>query len=197
MVHNRQVLGLVREIAHEEKFDEGESEIAELGAVFHDIAKAKDFENHGKNGGELAKEIILAAGKSPKLAESVQLAIVRHMGNTGYVGKKARERFGEDFRYEEPKTRAEQSLYDADMLAILTAEGVRKLLRMRQITPKDLEEDRKASQEKNISVEDAAFLTIAESIKNTLESIKLKASQKIAQRLVEKLLKEYPRLKVS
>lgn len=196
-IHNRQVLDLVREIAREEKLDEGELEIAELAAIFHDIAKGGDFVNHGKNGGELAREIILAAGKSPKLAESVKTAIERHMANTGYVGIKAREKFGSDFRYEEPETRAEQCLYDADMLAIVTPEGVRKLLRLRQITPKDLEDDKKVSQEKNISVEDAALLTVAKSIKNSLESIKLDSSRKIAQRLLEKVLKEYPRLGVS
>jgi HD superfamily phosphodiesterase len=195
-IHNKQVLELVRVIAREEKLDESELEIAELAAIFHDIAKAKDFENHGINGGDSAKDIILAAEKSQKLAESVQRAIERHMCNTGYVGQKARGKFGENFRYEEPKTKAEQCLYDADLLAIITPGGVRKLLKLRQINPVDLKEDIRVSKEKNITVRDAALLTIADSIKNSLDSLKLDSSRKIVQRLLQKVLEDYPKLKI-
>lgn len=198
MIHNNQVFYLVRQIAKAEGFNERELEIAEIAAILHDIKKGGEFEMHGELGGQEAKRILLKMGKSEGLAESVRLAIVRHMGNDGFVGEQARKKFGENFRYEEPKTRVGQSLYDADMLTIMTPEGIDKLLKLRETVPELVRQDEETSRNSNgkITVEDAKFNTIRNSILNTAHSIKLKHSKEIAKDLLNYIKNKYSQLKL-
>jgi len=198
MIHNKQVFYLARQIAKKEEFNEREMEIAELGAILHDVKKGEEFEMHGELGGKEAKKILLELGKSEDLAESVRLAIVRHMGNEGFVGEQARKKYGENFRYEEPKTKAEQSLYDADMLTIMTPEGIDKLLMIRETVPELIRQDEETSKKSNgkITVEEAKFNTIRDSILNTTDSIKLKTSKEIAKDLLRYIKEKYPQMKL-
>lgn len=198
MIHNKQVFYLVRQIAKAEGFNERELEIAEIAAILHDIKKGGEFEMHGEIGGQEAKRLLLKMGKSENLAESVRLAIVRHMGNEGFVGEQARKRYGGDFRYEEPKTRTEQSLYDADMLTIMTPEGIDKLLMIRETVPELIRQDEETSRKSNgkITVEEAKFNTIRDSILNTINSIKLKTSKEIARDLLRYIKVKYPQMKL-
>lgn len=198
MIHNNQVFYLVRQIAKAEGFDGRELEIAEIAAILHDIKKGGEFEMHGELGGKEARRLLLKMGKSEGLAESVRLAIVRHMGNDGFVGEQARKKFGEAFRYEEAKTRVEQSLYDADMLTIMTPEGIDKLLKLRETVPELIRQDEETSKKSNgkITVEDAKLNTIRNSILNTINSIKLKTSKEIASDLLKYIKGKYPQMKL-
>ncbi len=196
MKHNRQVLDFVRKIADGEKFNEREREIAELAAVLHDKRKgAVDFEEHGSEGGVSARKLLLSLGKSEGLAESVRLAIERHMGNTGFVGEQARKKYGQEFRYPEPETRVGRSVYEADMLTILTREGVEKLLHIREIESNLRTEDERVASEKKISLEEARFASIRKSVENSLDILTLETSKRIADELLDVLYQSYPLLR--
>ena len=195
MLHNRQVLDFVRQIGAGEKFDEREQEISELAAALHDFMKGRvPFEEHGDAGGLEAEKILQAMGRSSELARSVRLAIERHMGNSGFVGERAKAKYGEDFRYPEPATRVGECVYEADMLTILTDGGVEKLLHLRSTVPELMREDEVYAEQHQVTPEDARFTSVKGSVLNSLAVMKLESSIHIAKALVSKLNERYPKL---
>lgn len=189
MAHNKQVLDFVREIAKAENFSEKEIEIAQLAAILHDCKKESpgvDFADHGSSSGIEASKILIKMKKRSELVENVVKAIERHMGNTGFVGNEARKKYGKDFLYEEPETRAEQSVYDADLLTILTEDGIKKILHIRENGQDFIKIDKQVALNQGITQKEAAILSVKESIENTMNSIKLESSKEIAEGLIDK-----------
>lgn len=192
MIHNGQVWGFVETYSGKEDFTPKEKEIAILAAILHDIAKGwGDFLNHGKEGGEIAEKILRDMGVSRELAESVRLAIERHMGPDGYPTRKAKEKFGEDFEYPKYQTKVGQMVYECDILTQLTPEGFEKILLLREKDPRNVEEDKSAAEEKKITVEKARFLSVLESARESLELITIPSVKREAEDLWKKIERNY------
>lgn len=192
MVHNAQVRDFVETFSEEEKFTSKEKEIATLAAILHDITKGQgDFLKHGEEGGKIAEATLIGMGISEGLAKSVRLAIERHMGSDGYPTKKAKETYGEDFEYPKYQTKVGQMVYECDILTQLTKEGFEKILLLRKTDADNLEEDRKAAGEKNITIEEARILSALESAKKSLELITMPSVRREAENRWEEIEKEY------
>lgn len=191
-IHNRQVKDFAIRFSGEENFNEREKEIAILSAILHDITKGSgEFESHGEEGGEIAKKILLKMGKSSDLAESVKLAIVRHMGQEGYPAKIAKKKYGNDFEYPEPATKVGQLVYECDILTQLTTEGFEKILHLRKTDRENIKEDQKIALEKNITQEQAALLSVLKSAEESYGLISIESIQKFAKKLWQKIQEDY------
>ena len=193
VVHNKQVKDFVMRFSKKESFNEREKEIAILSAILHDIAKGSGkFESHGEEGGEIAKKILLEMGKSVDLAESVKLAIVRHMGKEGYPTEAAKKKYGDDFEYPEPATKVGQLVYECDILTQLTPEGFEKILHLRKIDEENIEEDQKTAFEKNTTQGRVALLSVLKSAGESRGSISVGSSiETFAEELWQKIQEDY------
>lgn len=195
VVHNKQVENFVAEFSEKEGFTDKEKEIAILSAIFHDIAKGYgDFLKHGEEGGQTAEKILLEIGVSEGLARSVRLGIERHMGAEGYPAEKAKEAYGENFKYPAYETKVGQMIYECDILTQLTREGFDKILMLRELNEKNIAEDKKRAEEKGMTVNQVRFLSVLDSARKSLELIKTKSVKKYAERLwrgIEGEYKEY------
>ena len=192
VVHNRQVKDFTVRFSEEENFNEREKEIAILSAILHDITKGSgEFEFHGEEGGKIAEKILLEIRKSPDLAESVKLAIVRHMGKEGYPTKVAKEKYGDDFEYPEPVTRVGQLVYECDILTQLTMEGFGKILHLRKTDQENIKKDQKTALEKNITQEQVALLSVLKSAKESYDLISIESVKEFAEKLWQKIQEDY------
>ena len=192
IVHNRQVKDFVMRFSDKEGFNEREKEIAILSAILHDVAKGSgEFELHGKEGGEIAEKMLLEMRKSPELARSVKLAIVRHMGKEGYPARLAKEKYGDNFEYPQPATKVGQLVYECDILTQLTREGFEKILHLRKIDEKDIKEDKKIALERNITQEEATLFSVLKGAEESFNLIKIKSVKKFAEKLWREIQEKY------
>ena len=195
IVHNKQVKDFVIKFSREENFSKREREIVILSAILHDVAKGfENFELHGEKGGEIAEKMLLKIGKSLLLAQSVKLAIIRHMGEEGYPARMAKEKYGNHFKYPKPATIVGQMLYECDILTQLTPSGFAKLLHLRKISKKDITQDKEASLRKNITQEEAALFSVLMNAKESYNLIKIKSIKKFADSLWQKIQKKYRKI---
>jgi hypothetical protein len=163
-LHNAQVEGFAKRFAEEAGFTPKETEIAVLGAILHDVGKGSgDFVDHGEIGGRRAEEILLEEGLSPELIRSVRLAVERHMGQEGYPAEMAKEKYGPDFTYPQPRTKVGELLYLCDILTQITPEGFGKIVWLREHDPRDLSEDEGVAHENGISLLQARHLSALKS----------------------------------
>ncbi|MFZ2970261.1 MAG: HD domain-containing protein [Minisyncoccia bacterium] len=193
MVHNGQVRDYVKKFSAIEHFTDKEEEIATLAAILHDITKGwGDFLQHGKEGGEIAEKILRDMGVSHDLANSIRLAIERHMGPDGYPTRKAKEIYGENFEYPKYQTKVGQMVFECDILTQLTPEGFAKILLLRERDENNLAEDAKrAEEEKGMTIEKARFLSVLESARKSLELITTPSVRREAEELWKKIEEEY------
>jgi hypothetical protein len=192
IAHNKQVKDFVIKFSIKENFKEREREIVILSAILHDVAKGfKNFEFHGEKGGEIAEKMLLKLGKSLLLAQSVKLAIIRHMGKQGYPARMAKKKYGDNFKYPSPATIVGQMLYECDILTQLTSKGFDKLLYLRKINIKNIKDDKKVALTKNITHQDATLLSVLNSAKESYDLIKIKSIKKFADNLWQKIQKEH------
>ncbi|MCK4891943.1 MAG: HD domain-containing protein [Candidatus Pacebacteria bacterium] len=192
IIHNDQVEYFVDRFSREEKFNEKETEIALLSAILHDIAKGYgDFLNHGKEGGKIAKEILIDMGISEKLAESVRLGIERHMGREGYPTDMAKKKYGDDFEYPKYATKVGKMIFECDILTQLTKDGFNKILLLRETDKENRKEDEVIAKEKNITREDAAVFSVIKSVKKSYNLIKIESIKEYAGELWQKIQEDY------
>lgn len=190
--HNKHVEDFVRKFSEEEKFNERETEIALLAAIMHDIAKGSgEFEMHGEVGGERAENILLEMGKSEKLARSVNLAIMRHMGQEGWPAMKAKEKYGPDFEFPKYATRVGQMVYECDILTQLTKEGFNKIVHLRGMDKKLRKEDEEEALRRGVTREWAAAESALKSAQTSLGLIKTKSVHDFAERLFKEIKGDY------
>ena len=74
----------------------------------------------------MAERALLKMKKSPEMARSVRVAIMKHMGSEGCPARSAREKYGDDFKYSQPATKVGRLVYECDILTQLTKEGFGK-----------------------------------------------------------------------
>ena len=192
VVHNKQVKDFVIKFSREENFKKREIEIVILSAILHDIAKGfENFELHGEKGGEIAEKMLLKIGKSLLLAQSVKLAIIRHMGEEGYPARMAKKKYGDDFKYPKPATIVGQMLYECDILTQLTSSGFAKLLHLRKTNKKDITDDKETALRENITQEEAALFSVLRNAKESYNLIKIKLIKKFADNLLREIQKKY------
>ncbi|MCK5044828.1 HD domain-containing protein [Candidatus Parcubacteria bacterium] len=192
VIHNKQVKDFVIKFSSEGNFKKREKEIVILSAILHDVAKGlENFELHGEKGGEIAEEMLLKIGKSSLLAQSVRMAIIRHMGEEGYPARMAKKKYGDDFKYPKPATIVGQMLYECDILTQLTSSGFDKLLHLRKINEKDIADDKKTALRENITQEEAALFSVLESAKESYNLIKIRSVKKFADDLWQKIQIKY------
>ena len=192
IIHNNQVENFVIRFSKEENFNDKEKEIAILSAIFHDIAKGYgDFLKHGEVGGEMAEKILLKKGISKELAESVKLAIERHMGVQGYPTEKAKKQYGKKFEFPEYATKVGQIVYECDILTQLTEEGFDKILLLRELDKEDFQEDKKKVEEDKKIIEQIRILSVLKSAKKSYNLIKLESVKKEAEKLWQKIQEKY------
>jgi hypothetical protein len=195
VVHNKQVKDFVIKFSREENFKKREREIVILSAILHDVAKGfENFELHGEKGGEIAEEMLLKIGKSLLLAQSVKLAIIRHMGEEGYPVRMARKKYGDGFKYPKPATIVGQMLYECDILTQLTPNGFAKLLHLRKINKKDITDDKETALRENITQEDAALLSVLKNAEESYNLIKIKSIKKFADSIYKEIQTKYRKL---
>jgi HD superfamily phosphodiesterase len=169
MTHNNQVEEFVKRFAAEEGFTAKEEEIAVLSAILHDVAKGYgEFVRHGEEGGQLAEAMLRSLGLGEELARSVRLAIERHMGREGFPARAAKDKFGEDHEYPEPRTKIGELLYKCDILTQLTPAGLRKIVALRGKDADMLKEDEEVAESEGITVEEARKLSALRSAKESL-----------------------------
>lgn len=190
--HNEQVEEFVEKFSKKKRFSKKEKEIATLAAILHDITKGwGDFLNHGKEGGRIAKEILTSMNISEELAESVKLAIERHMGQEGYPTDLAKKEYGNDFEYPKYATKVGQLVYECDILTQLTEDGFNKILLLRETDKEDRKEDEARAEKDGISIEEARIKSVLESAKKSYGLIEIDSIAEHATELWEKIEKEY------
>ena len=193
VIHNDQVECFVDRFSEKESFNEKEKEIALLTAILHDITKGSgDFLSHGKEGGKIAKEILIDMGISEYLAESVKLGIERHMGQEGYPTELAKKKYGNDFEYPKYATKVGKIVFECDILTQLTKEGFNKILLLRKTDKENREEDETIAEKDGISIEEARINSVLKSVKKSYELIGIDSVKEHATQLLEEIKKEYP-----
>lgn len=118
-------------------------QVVQAAAILHDATKEKGepdrerrFCGHGDDGARLARDTLVAMGKSEALVEAVAGAVREHMGPLGVDPRAGRPRFlsraCEGWNYPAPSTPESEVLYDLDMLDLMSVEGVLKVVKLRQ-----------------------------------------------------------------
>jgi len=120
-------------------------------ALLHDVTKENTgdsktvFCQHGADGAQVASSVLNPLGKSPAFVERVADSIREHMGPTGFNWRQLRSRFMSRYcdgvKFPAPASREAQVLFDADMLDLMTVNGVAKVVRLRQSDKKAFGEE--------------------------------------------------------
>jgi hypothetical protein len=128
-------------------------------AVLHDATKENGegdpkqrFCTHGEQGGAYARDTLRALGKP--YADAVALAIVQHMGPTGFDpefdDKRFMSKYCADRDFPAPQSIEAKVLYDIDMLDLMTVDGVTKVVELRQgpgFPPEPIKDSAKAGKD--------------------------------------------------
>jgi len=187
--HNFRVLAHVDEIAKGEELDEDDYLLIKTIAILHDVAKADaHLMKHAEVGAEIAADKLREMGKDEEFVAAVERGILCHMGPPPFIEeetKKYTEATGEHVHHPRPEGKIEQLFYDADMLALIDVEGVRKVVVLRTNTPQFIEEDKATAAADGGSPRAAAYRSAFQSVQRAAESLYSKTAKKIAERLIE------------
>ncbi len=187
--HNFRVLSHVDEIAKGEDLDEDDYLLIKTIAVLHDVAKADaHLMKHAEVGAEIAADKLREMGKDEEFVAAVERGILCHMGPPPFIEeetKKYTEATGEHVHHPRPEGKVEQLFYDADMLALIDVEGVRKVVVLRTNTPQFIEEDKATAAADGGSPRAAAYRSAFQSVQRAADSLYSNTAKKIADRLIE------------
>ncbi|MFO0553788.1 MAG: HD domain-containing protein [Polyangiaceae bacterium] len=130
-------------------------DIVRAAALLHDATKEdgkgepkERFCTHGEQGSELARDVLTKIGKSESFTERASQAVLEHMGPCGFNLRFFARRFMSKFcdrKFPRPSTPEAQTLYDIDMLDLMTVDGVVKVAELRQRNPEFGKEPLEAS----------------------------------------------------
>ncbi len=187
--HNFRVLAHVDEIAKGEKLKEDEYVLLKTIAILHDVAKADaHLMKHAEVGAEIAENKLREMGKSEEFVQAVARGILCHMGPPPFIEEETRkytEATGEHVHHPRPESKVEELFYDADMLALIDVEGVRKVVVLRTNTPSFIEEDKATAASNGGSPRAAAYRSAFQSVQRAADSLFSKTAKEMAARLIE------------
>ena len=170
--HTLRVLGNARLIAKEEK--KVDIRVIEIGALFHDIARADELSIqgkicHAKKGAEITGNILKEEGLNQELIEKVVKCVRRHRFRSGAP----------------PVTLEEKIIYDADKLDSLGAVGLgRAFLFAGRIGAKLHNTPEEALNSKSYSENDTAYREYLFKLKNLPEKMMTETGKAIARKRV-------------
>lgn len=168
--HTLRVLNNARMIGGKEK--KCDMRVVEIGALFHDIARADELAIkgkicHAKKGAKLTEEILKSDGLNEELIEKVVKCVRRHR----YRGK------------EFPVSIEEKIIYDADKLDSLGAIGIgRAFLFAGRIGAKVHNTPQEAVNSKSYSENDTAYREYLVKLKYLPSKMMTASGKKIAQK---------------
>jgi putative nucleotidyltransferase with HDIG domain len=113
-----------------------------VAALLHDSTKESGSEepierfcSHGETGARYAQEVLERLGTSDAFRGRVTRSILEHMGPVGVSWQLHGRRFMSRFcrrDFPRPSSPEAQVLYDVDMLDLMTVDGIRKVVTLRQ-----------------------------------------------------------------
>jgi hypothetical protein len=187
--HNFRVLSHVDAIAKGEGLTEDEYMLIKTIAILHDVAKADaHLMKHAEEGAQIASSKLREMGKDEDFISAVERGILCHMGPPPFIEeetKKYTKETGEHIHHPPPEGKIEQLFYDADMLALIDVEGVRKVVVLRTNTPQFIEEDKATAAANGGSPRAAAFRSAFQSVQRAADSLYSKTARAIAAELLE------------
>ncbi|MEX2537833.1 MAG: HD domain-containing protein [Actinomycetota bacterium] len=186
--HNFRVLAHVDDIAKGEELNEADYELLKTIAILHDVAKADShLMLHAEVGAQIAADKLREMGKGEDFIRAVVRGIQCHMGPPPFIEEETRkynEATGEEVVHPQPESRIEQVFYDADMLALIDVEGVRKVVVLRTNTPQFIEEDIATAAADGGSPRAAAYRSAFQSVQRAADSLYSETAREIAERLI-------------
>ena len=148
------------------------------------------FLKHGFEGAKIAQQRLLEIGLDNDTIKKITNAIERHMGPIpGFIQREAEKYENKTCKkivFPRPETIVDKILYDADMLSLVDERGINKILTLRKSIEAFIKEDQEIADERGITQEEVAWLSVLESTREAVNSLYTNAARKKGDFLIKK-----------
>ena len=219
VIHNKEILHNVIELGMRKGFSPEELKESEVAAILHDMTKGdaapEKFKNikfyslaiHGEKAAEESKEILTDEYLSQhgflsgfeNIRENISASIREHMGpHPGFmsdtlegVNKNLREMNEKEIEHPEAQGKMSETLLAADMAALASEKGRKKILTIREIDPSCIKNDLDTITEyKKVGIDlkqgEAALISGFESAFQAKNMIKSEQDRKWIEKIIRK-----------